>query len=102
MKQFVFIIAVVFVQMSCKNTGTSNNVDLQEDSLNIVTSDVQNFWIAYDKLSSSADSVQIIQQYYLDKASPEFKEFLKLRNSRQKNMWNQLKKFQAFGSQYDH
>lgn len=82
--------------MSCKNNGTSNNDGIQEDSLNIVTSDVKNFWAAYDRLSSSTDSVQIIQKYYLDKASPEFQEFLKLRNFTAEEYVESIKKVPSF------
>lgn len=80
MKLFVLILAVIFIQVSCNINETKNSDGFQEDSLNIVTSDIENFWIAFDKLSGSVDSVQVIQKYYLDKATPEFQEFLKLRN----------------------
>ena len=46
----------------------------------IETQDIENFWNAYDRLEASTDSAQTFQEFYLDKASPYFKEFLKLRN----------------------
>lgn len=47
------------------------------------TSDIQRFWKAFDLLSTAkntSDSLKIIQEHYLDQASPDFEEFLKRRN----------------------
>lgn len=49
----------------------------------IVTSDIDNFWKAYDLLESAktrTDSINIIQEHYIDNASDEFKEFIRIRN----------------------
>jgi len=49
----------------------------------IDTSDIDNFWIAYDHLKDAKtkiDSVNIMQTFYIDKASEGFKRFIKLRN----------------------
>jgi hypothetical protein len=49
----------------------------------IETSDITRFWMAYDKLpeaKTNQDSVRIIQEEYLNKASAGFREFIRLRN----------------------
>ena len=53
-----------------------------QNSVSISTSDVANFWNAFDKLSianSREDSCMIIQKDYLDKGTPAFKKIIKLR-----------------------
>ncbi len=55
---------------------------LQEAKYQIETSDISNFWEAYDLLitaKSRQDSVAIFQKYYIDKASVGFKEFIRIR-----------------------
>ncbi len=49
----------------------------------ILTSDIDNFWAAYDLLPTAEtpeDSIRIFQTAYIDKASPGFVEFLKVRD----------------------
>ena len=49
----------------------------------IETSDIDNFWNAYDKLKNAVnnnDSINIMQTEYIDKSSEYFKEFIKVRN----------------------
>lgn len=49
----------------------------------IETTDIDHFWKAYDHLSaatSTADSINIIQQEYFDAATPYFKKFIKARD----------------------
>jgi hypothetical protein len=49
----------------------------------IETSDIENFWKAFDKLkyaSNKNDSINIIQTEYIDISSKYFKEFIKARN----------------------
>ena len=48
----------------------------------IITSDIDNFWSAYDSLAfahSTQDSINIIQRDYIDKGSQGLAEFLKVR-----------------------
>jgi hypothetical protein len=55
---------------------------LSQKEYSIETSDIDNFWGAYDalvKANSKSDSIKIIQDYYIDKASEEFKEFIRIR-----------------------
>ena len=54
-----------------------------QENTKIVTSDIDNFWKAYDLLSEAetrADSIQVMQTHYIEKASDGFKEFLRVRN----------------------
>jgi len=49
----------------------------------IETSDIANFWKAFEMLENALtkqDSIDIIQKYYIEKASPDFKRFIKVRN----------------------
>jgi hypothetical protein len=45
----------------------------------VVTTDIDNFWSAYDALPHSKDSLRTFQEIYINNASPEFKKFLALR-----------------------
>lgn len=54
-----------------------------QTSSKIYTSDIANFWIAYDKIQSTTDTIQrinFIQNLYIDKASTGLKGFIKARN----------------------
>lgn len=49
----------------------------------IETSDIANFWNAFEMLNNAMtkqDSIDIIQKHYIDKASDDFREFIKTRN----------------------
>ncbi|MBP2616815.1 DUF2268 domain-containing putative Zn-dependent protease [Chryseobacterium jejuense] len=49
----------------------------------IETSDIRNFWIAYDeiqKTSNPEDKISIFQKLYVDNATPGLKDFIKSRN----------------------
>lgn len=51
--------------------------------MHISTEDIDHFWTAYDKLPEAktfADSVQIMQTEYIDRATNGFKKFLRVRN----------------------
>ncbi|MCB0532810.1 MAG: hypothetical protein KDD14_11490 [Saprospiraceae bacterium] len=53
-----------------------------QQAYKIETADIDNFWRACDQLhtaATEADSIQIIQTEYIDKATPYFKEFLRIR-----------------------
>lgn len=53
-----------------------------QSNLTIETSDISNFWVAYDRLESATsydDSIKIIQEDYIDKSTKYFKEFIELR-----------------------
>ena len=62
----------------------------------IETTDIDNFWIAFDNLksaSSKKDSIEILQTNYIDKSTEYFKEFIKIRNfTADEYFGNQLEK----------
>lgn len=70
------------VSHSENNTGIEY---LERGSVNadsgyrMVTTDIDNFWSAFDALEHSKDSIRTFQEMYIDNASPEFKKFLALR-----------------------
>lgn len=76
---------VIFFFYSCQKNNQSNcsNLNVNHLDYKIVTIDIKHFWEAYDLLNQSKtynDSVRIIQTIYIDQASDEFKEFLRLRD----------------------
>jgi hypothetical protein len=61
-----------------------SNTQLNRDPANVkfVTSDIGNFWLAYDLAAKETDKarrIAIFQTEYLDKGSPGLKDFLRLR-----------------------
>jgi len=51
-------------------------------SQSISTADIDHFWQAYDQLASAKstqDSIDIIRRVYIDRATPGFKDFLRVR-----------------------
>jgi hypothetical protein len=74
-------ICILFVStMSIAQSGPQLNRD--PETVKFVTSDIGNFWRAYDlaaKESDKAKRVAIFQAEYLDKGSPGLKDFLRLR-----------------------
>lgn len=49
----------------------------------IETRDIARFWIAFDGLAqakTAQDSIEVIEREYIQKASPDLKEFIRLRN----------------------
>lgn len=75
--------------------GLSAIVAACQSSAKIFTTDIDNFWIAYDSVQSTNDSskqVQFIQTLYLDKASDGLKDFMVSRqHSARRHLKNILK-----------
>ncbi|CAL65894.1 DUF2268 domain-containing putative Zn-dependent protease [Christiangramia forsetii] len=73
--------------------GLNSCAQVKKSELNykIITTDIDNFWNAYDALEGSQDSIQTFQNLYIDKASPEFEKFLELRNFTAKQYVNWIK-----------
>lgn len=69
-----------------------------QSSFAIITSDVVNFWNAFDSLKFSKDTVGIFQRNVIDKASPQFKIFIKQRNITATNYLTQARAFPKFYS----
>lgn len=79
-------ILVGLIAAGCNNTGitASNKAKEESNTYTIETQDIDNFWAAYDSLATSTDSARTFQELYIDKASPFFKEFLRVRDFRAK------------------
>lgn len=61
-----------------------SKISAQGNPYQIITSDIDNFWLAFDHLAlaqSRQDSINIFQREYIDKASPGLIEFFKVRPS---------------------
>ena len=78
----LFISTVSFAQ-----SGPQLNRD--PATVKFVTSDIDNFWRAYDLAAKETDKVKrvaIFQTEYLDKGSPGLKDFLRLRINSAENL----------------
>lgn len=62
----------------------------------ISTTDITNFWKAYDALTSSQDSVKTFQELYIDQGSKGLKELLKVRDIKASDYVTNVKKYPAF------
>ena len=63
-------------------SGAAQRRSADPDSVRIVTSDIDNFWRAYDRLarhSTHEDSVRALAEQYFKPASPGLSEFIRLR-----------------------
>ena len=66
---------------------------------NIFTSDIDNFWIAYDSVKTTKDTtkqIDFIQKLYLDKATDGLKDFIKLREHSARRHLNNILKYPKF------
>lgn len=57
--KFVIVVLIIIVFSACKNASKEN-----QKSQNVVTTDITNFWNAYDQITTTQDSV--LQYHYLD------------------------------------
>lgn len=64
----------------------------------ISTRDIDHFWEAYDSLATTHDSINTIQQLYIDRASLGLKEFIKVRNFEAGEYVTLIKRFPVFWS----
>ena len=92
MNKIIKIIGVIVVTISLINCQEKS----KKLNYQIYTSDIDNFWIAYDALENSKDSIQTIQNLYINKASPEFKKFIKIGNFKAKAYVNWIKDIPSF------
>jgi predicted Zn-dependent protease DUF2268 len=87
-RAFALTIFILFIStMSLAQPGPQLNRDPAH--VKFVTSDIENFWRAYDlaaKESDKAKRIAIFQTEYLDKGSPGLKDFLRLRIKSAENL----------------
>ena len=84
-----FLILLIFGFANCQNKQI------------IETSDIENFWKAFDNLkyaSNKNDSINIIQTEYIDISTEFFKEFIKVRNFTAEEYVSLIHKYPKFWS----
>ncbi|WP_291285637.1 DUF2268 domain-containing putative Zn-dependent protease [Flavobacterium sp.] len=89
MKNHFLLVLFVFAISSYSQTGNQK----------IVSVDIDNFWDAYSKISIEKDSVKqysLLQEFYLDKASPGLKSLIEVRNYTSKDFINAINKYPKF------
>src|SRR3982750_1399898 len=79
----IIALIICILCMSTMSIGQSGpKLNRDPETVKFVTSDIGNFWRAYDlaaKETDKAKRVAIFQAEYLDKGSPGLKDFLRLR-----------------------
>src|SRR5262245_56558698 len=91
-------ICILFIStISMAQSGTKLNRD--PETVKFVTSDIGNFWMAYDlaaKQPDKAKRVAIFQTEYLDKGSSGLKDFLRLRINSAENLVNTIERMPKY------
>lgn len=89
-KIFILLLSICF----CKSLSAQAYKTSDPDSIKVITTDITNFWAMFDKLPAAQtfnDSVDLIQQYYLNKASYGLQEYLKASNAHSADFINAIK-----------
>jgi len=71
----------------------------QTDNQKIISTDIDNFWKAYDKIITEKDSTKqysFLKEFYLDKATPGLKSLIEVRNYTPKNFIDAINKYPKF------
>ncbi|MCD0480531.1 DUF2268 domain-containing protein [Chryseobacterium sp. LC2016-29] len=96
------IIKINVKQLSKKEIAKRKRIEEElrnENDKIITTIDIQNFWNSYDKLKdckSYQDSLNVIQENYLDRATNGLKEFQKVRYFSSEFFVERIKKYKNF------
>lgn len=80
LKPFVAIIKILFITLSLFTRPFCSSA---QNNQKVFTSDIDNFWIAYDSIQSTKDSskqIDFIQKLYVDKGTKGLKGFMAVRN----------------------
>jgi hypothetical protein len=89
MKKLLLIFSFLFV----------SNAFGQSNQANIITSDIDNFWIAFDKITATKDSAEqynFIKTLYLDKGTDGLKAIMKARQYTAKSYINAINQHPLF------
>jgi hypothetical protein len=73
-----------------------SNVVCAQSIPKITTTDITNFWIAFDSLATSRDSLQTIQRLYIQKGTTVLKRFVKSRDLKASTYLSVIKAFPQF------
>ncbi len=71
----------------------------QKKQLNVVTTDVDHFWEAYDKITTTKDTLlqqQYLQQYYIGKGTEGLKNIMEVRRYSAKNYLDAINQYPLF------
>ena len=88
------LICLLFVSI----TKGQDRVTTNPDSASIITTDITNFWRAFDLLQNQrtwADSLKIVKTIFVDKASEGLKQYMKAANCDEKQFLETIKKRKA-------
>lgn len=80
-RTITFTLFILFISLP-SFAQTSAQLNRDPNAVKFVTSDIDNFWRAYDLAASETDKakrISIFQTEYLDKGSPGLKDFVRLR-----------------------
>ncbi|PHR24536.1 MAG: hypothetical protein COA38_16410 [Fluviicola sp.] len=82
MRNGFLVTLLIFALFGCDSVIDKSN-DVDKTNKYIVTSDIDNFWNAYDKITSTKDTIQqvkFLKELFLDKASEGQKGMITARN----------------------
>lgn len=71
----------------------------QTDNQKIISTDIDHFWNAYDKIITEKDSAKqysFLKELYIDKATPGLKSLIEVRNYTSKNFIDAINKYPKF------
>lgn len=89
MRNFLLALFLIFVKSSYCQTANQK----------FVSTDIDNFWNAYDKIISTNDSIsqlQFLNEFYLEKASPGLKSLIEVRRYTPKEFLGAITKYPKF------
>ncbi len=79
--------------------GLTNGLLAQKTKQAFVSTDIDNFWNAYDKIIATKDSVHqyaLLKELYLDKGTEGLKGLIEVRNSSEKDFISQMTQYPKF------
>jgi hypothetical protein len=95
-KRYILFILICILFISV--TKGQDRVTTSPDPANIITTDINNFWRAFDllqKQKTTADSLQIVKTIFVDKASAGLKQYMKAANCDEKQYLETIRKRKA-------
>lgn len=98
MSKLATILIILFFNIIPFQSYCQNDIE-KETIIDVQKTDILNFWKAYDKLplcKNKKDSIEIIQKFYLDKATNGLKEFQKVRDFSPEFFVERIKKYDKY------
>ena len=95
MRQLIIVLAVSLMLLSaCKNSEKTN-----QKNGNVITTDITNFWNAYDQIIKTQDSVlqyKYLDSLYLDKGTAGLEGMIKARSYTAEEYINAINNYPEF------